>query len=345
MIIIIMATMGLGSIQENENQLPLAAETYQRALQLAGNPPLAAACEAYIGLARIFYQWNDLDRAQQYGYQALQLARQIQNSDRFISCEVFLARLKLAQRDLASATALLSQAEQTARERQFVYQIPDIAAAQVLTLIDKGDLSAAAHLAQTHELPLSLARVHMAQGDPSRALAVLEPFRKQLEAKNWQDERLKVMALQAVAHHVRGEKHEALNALGDTLALAAPSGFIRLFVDEGPLMAQLLTEAAAHGMMPDYVGTLLAAFDTGEHKSEDKAWPSAASSQGLIEPLSERELEILQLVAQGLSNHEISEQLFLALSTVKGHNRNIFDKLQVQRRTEAVARARELGLI
>ena len=108
-------------------------------------------------------------------------------------------------------------------------------------------------------------------------------------------------------------------------------------------MAQLLSAAAARRMMPNYVGKLLAVFESEAQTSEDKSY--LPSAQPLIEPLSQRELEVLQLIAQGLSNREISERLFLALSTVKGHNRIIFDKLQVQRRTEAVARARELGLL
>jgi LuxR family maltose regulon positive regulatory protein len=102
-----------------------------------------------------------------------------------------------------------------------------------------------------------------------------------------------------------------------------------------------LCEAAARGMMPDYTAKLLAAFEAEEQKSEGSCPPS----QSLIEPLSPRELEVLQLIAAGLSNREIGEQLFLALNTVKGHNRRIYGKLQAQRRTEAVARARELGLL
>ena len=138
--------------------------------------------------------------------------------------------------------------------------MPEVAAAQVLVLLRQGDLAAAAQLAQTHELPLSQARVLLAQGDPSAALAVLEPFRQQMEAKGWQDERLKAMVLQAVALHAHGEKDKAVQLLGEALALAEPGGFIRLFVDEGAPMAQLLSEAAARGIMPDYIGKLLAAF-------------------------------------------------------------------------------------
>ena len=95
--------------------------------------------------------------------------------DRFIVCEVFLARLKLAQGDVAGAAAMLAQASQSARQQNFVHRMPEVAAAQVLTLLRQGNLAAAAHLAQTHDLPLSQARVHLAQGDPSAALAVLEP--------------------------------------------------------------------------------------------------------------------------------------------------------------------------
>src|SRR5205085_3569157 len=176
------------------------------------------------------------------------------------------------------------------------------------------------------------------------ALAVLLPWRRQAEAKGWADERLKVMVLQAVALHMHGEKDKAVKLLCDALALAAPGGFIRLFVDEGPPMAQLLSQAEASGMLPDYTSKLLAVFKADAQKRENtSALPQRA--QPLIEPLSPRELEVLHLMAQGLSNQEICEPLFLPLSTVKGHNRNIFGKLQVQRRTETVARARELGLL
>jgi LuxR family maltose regulon positive regulatory protein len=167
-----------------------------------------------------------------------------------------------------------------------------------------------------------------------------------VEDKGWQDERLKVLVLQAVALEAQSEKDQAVQLLGDALALAEPGGFIRTFVDEGLPMAHLLSEAATLGMMPDYIGKLLVAFEAEVHKSEDtSARLPAPPAQPLIEPLSHRELEVLHLIAQGLSNQEISERLFLALDTVKRHNRKIFGKLQVQRRTEAVARARELGLL
>ena len=340
----IAATINLGQLQEADNQLSLATRTYRRVLQLAGDPPQPIACEAYLGLARITYQWNDLDTAQQHGQQCLQLTRQMESVDTFASSEVFLARLKLAQGDVSGAAAVLDEAEAFVRRHSFVFRMPEVAAAQVLILLHQGNLAAAAHLAQTHDLPISQARVHLAQRDPSTALARLLPWRRQVEAKGWADERLKVMVLQAVALHMNGEKDKAVHLLCDALALAAPRGFIRLFVDEGPPMAQLLSEAEASGMLPDYTGKLLAVLEAEAQKRENtSSLPPPA--QPLIEPLSPRELEVLHLMAQGLSNQEMCERLFLALSTVKGHNRTIFGKLQVQRRTEAVARARALGLL
>jgi len=339
----ILATTNLGMVQESENQLYLAAETYRSVLPLFGDHPQPNAAEAYLGLAHIYYEWNDLESAGQYGEQSLQLARQYDRViDRFIICEVFLSRLKLTRGEVDGAVALLVQTEQAARQKNFILRLPEIAAAQVLVLLRQGNLDAAAGLAQTYELPLSRARVLLAQGDTFAALAVLEPLRQQMEAKGWVDEQLKVMVLQAVALHVHGEEDKAAQLLGDALALAEPGGFIRTFVDEGPQMAQLLFEAAARGFKQDYIGKLLAAFETETKDERRTTEPPPLSS---LEPLSQRELEVLRLIAEGFSNQEICERLFLALDTVKGHNRRIFNKLQVQRRTEAIARARELGLI
>jgi LuxR family maltose regulon positive regulatory protein len=344
-IITIAATIGLGNIQELENQLYLAAETYQHVLQLVGDAPLTIACEAHLGLARLCYQWDDLDTAHQHTQQSAQLAQQGEFSDRVVACELFLARLKLAQGDVAAATALLKKAEQSAHQHHFVVQMAEVTAVQVLMLLNQGHLTAAAHLAETQELPLSQARVYLAQGDSPKALAVLEALRQQVAAKNWADEQLEVMVLQALAYEAYGDEETAVQRLGDALALAEPGGFIRLFLDEGLPMMALLTRMKNKvqpqvGGGQEYIHKLLAAFN-----KQTDVQPSPLSPQPLLEPLSERELEVLQLIAQGLSNREISEQLFLAIDTVKGHNRRIFGKLAVQRRTEAVVRARELGLL
>jgi len=222
----------------------------------------------------------------------------------------------------------------------------------VLLLLRQGNLTTAAELAQQYKLPMSQARVLLANRNPSAALAVLESYRQQMKAKQWQNERLKAMVLQSVALSANGEKDKAAQVLGDALALAEPGGFIRLFVDEGePMRLMILDfrfsiEKQSRGQdhkLIGYADKILAAFPQQADIQQSKI--QNRKSKILVEPLSQRELEVLRLIAQGLSNREIGERLFLALSTVKGHSRIIFDKLEVHNRTEAAARARELGLL
>ncbi|MDQ6673598.1 MAG: AAA family ATPase, partial [Chloroflexota bacterium] len=158
----IAATLSLGQVQETDNQLSLATRTYRRVLELAGDPPRTIASEAHLGLARIYYEWNDLDAAHQHGQQCLQLTRQIEGVDTFASYAVFLARMRLAQGDMPSAVTILDEAQAFLRQHNFLFRMADIAAARVLTLLRQGDLAAAARLADTHQLPLSQARVHLA---------------------------------------------------------------------------------------------------------------------------------------------------------------------------------------
>jgi LuxR family transcriptional regulator, maltose regulon positive regulatory protein len=340
------ATTGLGTVQEAENQLHQAAATYQRVLQLAGDMPQPMIYEAHLGLARILYEWNDLGTAEQHAQQSVQFAGQLERTDRLVASEVVLARLRLAQGDAAGATALLDQAGQSARQQNFVDRIPEIVDAQVLTLLREGQLAAAAELAERHDLPISQARVYLAAGNPSAALAALQPWCQQVEARGWKDARLKVLVLQALALQAQGARDKAVHVLLDALALAAPGGFIRTFVDEDGPMAHLVSAAAAHGRKSEYITKVLVALEASEQGSEGRSRRLPASSaQPLIEALSPREAEVLKLMAQGCSNQEIAGRLFLALDTVKWHNRHIFAKLQVQRRTEAVARAAELGLL
>jgi LuxR family maltose regulon positive regulatory protein len=182
-------------------------------------------------------------------------------------------------------------------------------------------------------------------------VGLLERLLKEAEEGGRTGSVIEILVLQALAYHAQGNLPAALLPLQHALALAEPQGYVRMFLDEGSSMLQLLREASAREIMPDYTDKLLAAFEAEKRKSEDKPDPPSAIPEGrqggqpLIDSLSQREIKILQLIAQGLSNREIAERLFLALDTIKGHNRKIFDKLQVQSRTEAIARARELGLL
>ena len=201
---------------------------------------------------------------------------------------MFLARLKIARGDVAGAAAMLAKTEQSVHERNFIFRIPELAAAQMLTLLRQGNLPAAANLAQMHELPLSQARVLIAKGDSSPALAILQKYRQQMEAKGWADESLKTMILQAIALQANGEKDKGVQLLGEALAMAEPGGFIRIFVDEGTPMAHLLSEAAALRIKPDYVAQLLGAFQSEKQQFDVKpdlsATPLGQPLQRTIEP-------------------------------------------------------------
>jgi LuxR family maltose regulon positive regulatory protein len=155
---------------------------------------------------------------------------------------------------------------------------------------------------------------------------------------------IEILILQALAFRIEGDIEQALVALEKGLVLAEPNGFFRIFVDEGPPMAFLLYEALSRGLAPEYIQRLLAAFPDVESEQVPSQETRVSESE-LIEPLSERELEVLELFAQGLTNSEIASQLFLSPHTVKTHSSNIYSKLGVHRRTQAVARARAIGIL
>jgi LuxR family maltose regulon positive regulatory protein len=144
----------------------------------------------------------------------------------------------------------------------------------------------------------------------------------------------------ALAYQALGNEAGAIKAVSEALSLAEPGGYVRVFVDEGKSMAQLLRQSPASGVLPAYVAKLRAAF------SEPRAAPETpATAPTLVEPLSQREMEVLRLLAAGLSNPEIADELVIAVSTVRSHCKSIYGKLAVHRRWDAVLRAQELGLI
>ncbi|RJE90458.1 LuxR family transcriptional regulator [Paenibacillus sp. 1011MAR3C5] len=351
--ITLLSMLGLGSICQSDNQLHAAADWYRRVLELAGVPPLPVACEAHLGLAGIYYEWNDLAAAERHTAESIRLAPLLQHSDRIVACKLLLARVRLAQNDVEGATALWTLAQQHARDHQFTYQMQGLAVVRTSLLLRQHQHAHAAQLLNPQEPSVSLARVYLAHGDATHALRILAVLRGEAEERNWAGERLQIRTIHAVALYAHGSREEAVGLVLDVLAEAEGEGFTRLFLDEGSIMEQLLREAMTSGQMhsrqlQSCIGNLLVQFNTpAQHVQAPQERYAARTSvrPPLVEALSSRELEVLRLIAEGLSNNEIASRLFLALSTVKGYNRILFDKLQVSRRTEAVARARELGLL
>jgi LuxR family transcriptional regulator, maltose regulon positive regulatory protein len=329
----ILAITSIGEIRETGDDLHGALGAYEVGIALGGEHPLPSACEAHLGKARVLYEWNDLDAAEASARRALALARTYEAGiDRFVPCEVFLARIELARGRAAGAAAALEAVEAAARSRGFALRLPEIAAAKAQTAIARGNSEAALRYAKESGLARLEARALLACGRAGDSLAVVERWLATAKERGLSDEILRSEIVRALALGDAGKDDEARSSLGEALVMAESGGIVRSFADEGPSVARLLEAMAAESPLSDHASRVLAACR-----------PGAAAVPA--EPLSPREREVLALIARGLSNQEIGERLFLALDSVKGHNRRIFEKLGVQRRTEAVARARELGLL
>jgi LuxR family maltose regulon positive regulatory protein len=185
---------------------------------------------------------------------------------------------------------------------------------------------------------MTLSRILIAQNRADTALILLGRLLEQVEALGQMGRALEVLILQSLALADLGDMSRALKVLARALMLGQPEGYARVFLDEGAPMAKLLRHAGSHGVSPKYVAGLL-------YQSDREIGITPAAQQPLIEPLTERELEVLRLLADGLSNQEIARQLVVALGTAKTHTASLYRKLDVVSRTQAVARARELGLL
>jgi LuxR family maltose regulon positive regulatory protein len=156
---------------------------------------------------------------------------------------------------------------------------------------------------------------------------------------------IRYRVLVAIAQYSLGDTQAALDSLGRALTLAEPQGYVRLFVDEGRPMAELLQYAIAQNVAPDYAGKLLAEFPKDFQSTVQDHKGLAANKQYLIEPLSEREIEVLRLMAEGYKYQEIAERLVVSINTVRHHTRNAYSKLDANNRTQAVGRAKALDLL
>lgn len=361
-------TFVLADIRMAQGRLHEAIGTYERSLQLAeeqGEPVLRGTADLYLGLSELQCEHGDLEAARQQLLTSKELGEHAALPElQYRSC-VAMARIREAEGDLDGALDLLHEAEWQYISSP-VSDVRPAAALKARVRLAQGRLDEALDWARERGLSahddlsylqefehITLARVLIAQYKSERversiheAMGLLERLLQAAEDGKRMGSVIEILVLQALAYEAQGDSPTALAPLERALTLAEPEGYVRVFVNEGRPMAQLLSEAAAHGIMPGYTGRLLAALEAEAQKSEDESYPPPARlAQPLAEPLSRRELEVLRLVARGLSNREISERLFLALDTVKGHNRRIFGKLSVQRRTEAIVKARSLGIL
>ena len=316
-------------------------------------------------LGRVCYEQNDLAAAEEhFGTIVRQPYLNYGNCFAYGACG--LALVHQAQGRPDDAQAVTEAASMYMLETGNTTLMPVIQAIQAELALRQGRIAQASQwAAQLDPVPpltpmaevfsphLTLVKIWMAQNTPAScqsAADLLDEVREFVEATHNTRFLIEVLALQALLKDVQGESEAALEPLAQAVSLAEPGGFVRLFVDLGPPMARLLSELCQRDVAPEYVSQILMAFETTDDRRKTTE-PSThlPSSVGppsrLVEPLTPRELEVLCLLGQHLTNTEIAEELVVSPSTVKTHTLNIYRKLDVRGRKQAVARARELGLL
>ena len=326
--------------------------------------PHAMVCWAYIVHAEVLREWNQLDEALSLALQGVRLSEQTETIVALYLANTILMRVFLARGELEAARSAFYQAEEALAQTYSPYRRDAYLIVNwVQFWLASGELEHAIRwaqeLAEQESVPSPLAReckevararVLLAQKKPAEALSLLDPLQVSAQQQERWSHVIEMKVLQALAHHLRGEEQEALTVLAQALHLAEPEDYIRIFVDEGPPMAALLSQLWAQERKRGptvYLDTVLAAFlpDNMALESQPKTAGQRATAQPLLDALSERELEVLQLIARGDSNPEIAKELVLSVDTVKRHVYNIFSKLGVKKRIKALARAHDLGLL
>jgi len=336
----------LSSIIAYRGKLHQAAELCQQAIGLAEQSPAAAAPHFFLSV--ILYEWNDLEAAVSHLEKALELNRLLVSSEAQEIVYFYLMRTRLAQGDQAGALETIEKIDQlvmndsspVARARQAGYHL-QLALAQ-------NDLAQAVHLGSRVSeygdmvpcylrhllMPLLIARGQKA-AVPEQIRAFYESVQAEYLSSEWQYWLITARIYQALSAPT---PEEALTFLAEALKLAQPEGYIRIFIDEGGLLAPLLRKALSQGITPEYTGKLLTIIEA--EKRRKGTLPSRTS-----ELLSERELEVLHLLAAGASNRQIAQKLIVSLSTAKTHVHNILEKLNAKNRAQAIALGRELKLL
>lgn len=347
-------TFVLGDIRVAQGRLREALSIYERGLQFASEMALSAVAETdelHLGLSELYREWNDTPTALKHLETIAQSAERVTytgNKQRWCTA---MARVQESRGDLDAALELLNEAEANDR-RDPLPRVRPIPALKARIRIAQGrmhdavDWAAKAKLGVDDELTyvrefehITLARVLLeSRGD---AVRLLERLKAAAQAGGRLGSLIEILVLHALAQHASGNLRGALDSLCQALGLAEPEGYLRVFLDEGIRMRELLRHATARGLAGEYTRRVLAALDA----PKQPVVPSGGNTAGLLQPLTAREHEILRLIAAGLRNQEIADHLSISAATVKRHIANAYGKLGAGHRTEALARAAQLKLL
>ena len=353
-----------------QGRLRKAAATYEQVVQVVPRPEVLHTAHTsfyyYFGLGDLLREWNELEAAERHLLQGMALVNETLTVEPFVAVRGYtaLARLQQAHGNAPAALATLNGLGHLAKPRHFPpHLVTQGAAVRAHLELAQGNAAAALHWADTsglsaedddlsypHErayLVLVRVRIAQARADPASPLLqdvlhLLDRLLRDAQIKARMNSVLEILVLRALALDTYGDRTSALSTLERALLLAAPEGYIRLFIDEGAPMLILLREIHARSRVPGYVATLLSAL--GEQNISDLPLSSARPDL-LVAPLTERERDVLRLLLEGASNREIAQRLVLSVNTVKKHVYNLCGKLGVQSRAQAIIRAMTLSLL
>lgn len=313
-----------GELLREWDELEAAEQLLEKSIELVSLWGEMIVIDAYISLARTKESMGKIEASQAALRSAKEVAGQSDaNSMTRLMLDLHLARYSLARGDLKGAEG----------------RIAKYRTAKALAKGKRG--KEPVHYLMFELEGMVLSRLQIARRQADEALEILGPLSESARRQNRKGSLIQILVLLALAYQKKNDAHNALQSLGEALKLAEPEGNRRTFIDEGRPMAELLYRGASSGISREYCARLLAAFPGAEpvHPTSD------ALTEALIEPLSEREIEVLRLIDEGASNAEIAQRLYISLNTVKGHTRKVYRKLNVASRTQAAARARALGIL
>jgi LuxR family maltose regulon positive regulatory protein len=340
----------LAEVQTIQGQLHQAIHTCEQAVELGtvNGTPIPAVGFAGLALGRILYEQNDLQNSERHILEGLAL---VQQGRILLGQETLYATLALTRQGLGDsegATEAIEQAIEIAQGNNIPRLVNLVSAYQARIWLAQRHQRLTSRWAHAYRKSgeaeylrvfedLTLVHVLLAEGKPQEAQTLLKTTLLPAKAAKRTGHVIEILVLQSLTLLALNDKKGALDRLGRALELGEPGGYIRVFVDGGDQLAALLREASARPIAPEYVGRIQSALDVSQTVH--------SQAQPLPEPLTDRELEVLHLLEERLTNPEIADRLFVSLPTVKSHTRSIYGKLGVHSRRQAVAQAKKLGIL